>query len=187
MDFQSTQKTTEDVDNGNSKECRSFDLDLHCNTFKIRFWTAGLRGGACRRDRTRNTQLPNADTSDFFFWSDKKGGSSAPSEPPLATCLAWFTVTMRPGGDWASRCRRSENRSTSRGQAKNFRICLMTTKVVSSTKPLARSVKVQSLTLLTLSCQGITKTTTRSGSAVSPKKKKKKKVGSNKRSDAERI
>ena len=26
MDFQSTQKTTEDVDNGNSKECRSFDL-----------------------------------------------------------------------------------------------------------------------------------------------------------------
>ena len=86
---------------------------------------------------------------------------------------------------WASRCRRSENRSTSRGQAKNFRICLMTTKVVSSTKPQARSVKVQSLTLLTLSCQGITKTTTRSGSAVSPKKKKK--VESNKRSGAERI
>ena len=53
---------------------------------------------------------------------------------------------------WASRCRRSENRSTSRGQAKNFRICLMTTKVVSSTKPQARSVKVHSLTLLTLSC-----------------------------------
>ena len=51
----------------------------------------------------------------------------------------------------------------------------MTTKVVSSTKAQARSVKVQSLTLLTLSCQGITKTTTRSGSAVSPKKKKKKK------------
>ena len=24
----------------------------------------------------------------FFFWSEKKGGSSAPSEPPLATCLA---------------------------------------------------------------------------------------------------
>ena len=46
--------------------------------------------------------------------------------------------------------------------------------VVSSTKAQARSVKVQSLTLLTLSmsCQGITKTTTRSGSAVSPKKKK---------------
>ena len=34
-----------------------------------------------------NTQLPNADTIDFYFWSEKKGGSSAPSEPPLATCL----------------------------------------------------------------------------------------------------
>ena len=30
MTFQSTQKTTEDVDNGLSKECRSFDVDLHC-------------------------------------------------------------------------------------------------------------------------------------------------------------
>ena len=38
-----------------------------------------------------NTQLPNADTIDFFFWSEKKGGSSAPSEPPLATCLAGVT------------------------------------------------------------------------------------------------
>ena len=131
-------------------------------------------GAIAHGTRSCQTRTP----ATFFFWSDKKGGSSAPSEPPLATCLArpWFTVTMRPGGDWASRCRRSENRSTSRGQAKNFRICLMTTKVVSSTKPLARSVKVQSLTLLTLSCQGITKTTTRSGSAVSPKKKKKKKL-----------
>ena len=30
-------KPQRNVDNGNSKECRSFDLDLHCNTFKIRF------------------------------------------------------------------------------------------------------------------------------------------------------
>ena len=86
-------KTKWDVDNGHSKECRSFavDLHVHCNTFKIRFWVVykltQAYGDACRRDRTRNTQPPNADTIDFFFWSEKKGGSSAPSEPPLATCL----------------------------------------------------------------------------------------------------
>ena len=71
------------------KECRAFDVDLHCNTFKIRFRTVFSQayGGACRRDRTRKTQLPKADTDFFFFWPEKKGGSSAPSEPPLATCL----------------------------------------------------------------------------------------------------
>ena len=36
--FQSTQKTTEDVDNGHLKECRSFDVDLHCNTFFFIFF-----------------------------------------------------------------------------------------------------------------------------------------------------
>ena len=89
MPFQSTQKSTEDVENGHLKECRAFDVDLHCNTFKIRFRPVFSQayGGACRRDRTRKTQLPNADTIDFFFRSEKKGGSSAPSEPPLATCL----------------------------------------------------------------------------------------------------
>ena len=58
----------------------------------------------------------------------------------------------------------------------NFRSCVLCCvvhcgEVDRSTKAQARSVKVQSLTLL---CQGINKTTTRSGSAVSPKKKKKK-------------
>ena len=83
-------KTKWDVDNRHSKECRSFAVDLHCNTFKIRFWVVYTQanGDACRRDRTRNTQPPNADTIDFFFfWSEKKGVSSAPSELPLATCL----------------------------------------------------------------------------------------------------
>ena len=40
MPFQSTQETTEDVDNGHSKECRAFDVDLqrqHFQQFKIRF------------------------------------------------------------------------------------------------------------------------------------------------------
>ena len=41
-----------------------------------------------------NTQLPNADTI-HFFWSEKKGGSSAPSEPPFGyvpadTCRVFF-------------------------------------------------------------------------------------------------
>ena len=91
MDFQSTQKTTENVGNGNSKKCRSFDLDLciHCNTFKIRF------GPRIRRP-TRRCMQARSHTEHaaakrghqrVFFWSEKKGGSSAPSEPPLATCL----------------------------------------------------------------------------------------------------
>ena len=65
------------------------DLSGNLNTFKIRFRAVYTQayGGACRRNRTRNTQLPNANTIDIFFWSEKKGGSSAPSEPPLATCL----------------------------------------------------------------------------------------------------
>ena len=83
---------TEDVDNGHLKECREFDIlvDLHCNTFKIRFRAVYTQayGGACRRDRTRKTHGCQTRTpSTFFFWSEKKGGSSAPSEPPLATCL----------------------------------------------------------------------------------------------------
>ena len=53
-----------------------------------------IYGYACRRDRTQNTQLPNPDTIDFFFWSEKKGGSSAPSEPPLATCLKSLHISF---------------------------------------------------------------------------------------------
>ena len=34
MPFQSTQKSTEDVDNGHSKECRAFDVDLHRQHFQ---------------------------------------------------------------------------------------------------------------------------------------------------------
>ena len=79
----------EGVINGHSKECRSFDVDLHCNTFnfKIRFWAVytqaygGAGAIAPERAAAKRGHHP------FFFWSEKKGGSSAPSEPPLATCL----------------------------------------------------------------------------------------------------
>ena len=85
MPFQSTQKSTEDVDNGHLKECRAFDVDLHCNTFKIRFRPVFSQayGGACRRDRTRKTQLPNADTIDFFFLVREKGGFVRTLRTPL--------------------------------------------------------------------------------------------------------
>ena len=85
MAFQSTQKTSEDVDNRHSKDCRSFDLDQHCNTFKILFRAVHMQGngGACKRNRIRNTQLPNADTIDFFFWTEKKGGFVRTLRTPL--------------------------------------------------------------------------------------------------------
>ena len=87
MPFQSTQKSIEDVDNGHLKECRAFDVDLHCNTFKIniRFRTVFSQayGGACRRDRTRKTQLPNAETIDFFFLVREKGGFVRTLRTPL--------------------------------------------------------------------------------------------------------
>ena len=78
-------KTKWDVDNRHSKECRSFAVDLHCNTFKIRFWVVYTQanGDACRRDRTRNTQPPNADTIDFFFFGPRKRGVRPhPPNPP---------------------------------------------------------------------------------------------------------
>ena len=107
MPFQSTQKTTEDVDNGHSKECRSFDVllvvDLHCavcSTFKIRFRAVYTQayGGACRRDRTRNTQLPNADTIDFFFWSDKRGVRPHPPNPPWLRAWSYMVLSIEKNG-----------------------------------------------------------------------------------------
>ena len=81
---------TEDVDNGYLKECREFHVDLHCNTFKIRFRAVYTQayGGACRRDRTRKTHGCQTRTpSTFFFWSEKKGGFVRTLRTPLATCL----------------------------------------------------------------------------------------------------
>ena len=95
MSFQSTQNTTEDVDNGHLKEYRAFDVDLHCNTFKIRCRTVFSQayGGACRRDRTRKTQLPKADTIDFFLGPRKRGVRPHPPNPPwLRACQCLFCV-----------------------------------------------------------------------------------------------
>ena len=95
--FQSTQKTTEDVDDGHSKECRSFDVYLHCNTFKIRFWTVYTQAYGGRGAIAPEHAAAKRGHHRFFFWSKKKGGSSAPSEPPLATCLArLFSVFRTP-------------------------------------------------------------------------------------------
>ena len=73
-------------------------------------------------------------------------------------------------GHWASRCLRREN--TSHLQATNVnRFESHTQHLGRKWSPQARSVRVQSLTLSTLSCQGITKTTMQSGSAASHQKK----------------
>ena len=78
-------------------------LDLHCNTFKIRFWTAytqayaAVHAGAIAHG-TRSCQKRTPAT--FFFWSVKKGGSSAPSEPPWLR--AWELVPARLGAVYQS-------------------------------------------------------------------------------------
>ena len=91
--FQSTQKTTEDVGNGHSKECRSFDVDLHCNTFKIRFchfWTVYTQ--AC--GGTGAIAPEHAAAIDFFFGPRKRGVRSHPPNPPWLR--AWW---VQKGGN----------------------------------------------------------------------------------------
>ena len=82
------------------KECRSFDvcIDLYTATLSrfgsgpcIRRPTA-VHAGAIAPG-TRSCQTRTQSTL-FFFWSEKKGGSSAPSEPPLATCLVPLGWTL---------------------------------------------------------------------------------------------
>ena len=93
MTFQSTQKTTEDVVNGHSKECRSFDVDLHCYTFKIRFRAVYTQAPTAGHARSHPEHAAaKRGHHRLFFLSEKKGGSSAPSEPPLATCLSFHGV-----------------------------------------------------------------------------------------------
>ena len=90
MPFQSMQKTTGDVDNGHLKECRAFDVDLldvdlHCNTFKIRFRAVYTQayGGACRRDRTRKTHSCQTRTPSTFVFGQEKGGFVRTLRTPL--------------------------------------------------------------------------------------------------------
>ena len=79
--FQSTQKTTEDVDNGHLKECRLFDVDLHGNTFKIWFChfstVEGPYGG------TGAITPEPAAAIDFFFLVREKGGFVRTLRTPL--------------------------------------------------------------------------------------------------------
>ena len=72
---------TEDVDNGHLKECREFDVDLHCNTFKIRFravYTQAYGG-----DRTRKTHGCQTRTPSTFFFGPRKGGVRPHPPNPL--------------------------------------------------------------------------------------------------------
>ena len=82
--FQSTQKTTEDVDNGHSKECRSFDVDLHCNTFKIRFWTVYTQayGGAGAIAHEHAAAKRGHHRFYFLFGPRKRGVRPHPPNPP---------------------------------------------------------------------------------------------------------
>ena len=89
MTFQSTQKTTEDVDNGHSKECRSFDVDLHCYTFKIRFRAvytmvyASLRRCMQTRSHPEHAAAKRGHHRLFLFGPGKRGVRPHPPNPPL--------------------------------------------------------------------------------------------------------
>ena len=82
--FQSTQKTAEDVDSGHSKECRSFDVDLHCNTFIVSRFGSGPCTGAIAPEHAAAKRGHHW----FFFWSEKKGVRPHPPNPPwLRACV----------------------------------------------------------------------------------------------------
>ena len=93
MPFQSTQKTTEDVDNGHSKEGRLFDVDLHSNTFKIRFravYTQAYGGAYAHAGAiapgTRSCQTRTPST---FFFGPRKRGFVRTLRTPLGYVPGW--------------------------------------------------------------------------------------------------
>ena len=69
--------------NGHSKESRSFDVDLHCNTFKIRFWAVytqaydGAGAIAPEHAAAKRGHHP------FFFLVREKGGFVRTLRTPL--------------------------------------------------------------------------------------------------------
>ena len=101
MTLQSTQKTTEDVDNGHSKECRSFDvcIDLHCNTFKIRFGpcihvrrpTTVHEGAMAPGTRSCQTRTPST-----FFFGPRKRGFVRTLRTPLGYVPAFHKKSKSP-------------------------------------------------------------------------------------------
>ena len=76
--------------NGHSKECRSFDVDLHCNTFKIRFWavyTQAFGGAGAIAPEHAAAKLGH---HPFFFVREKGGGGGVRPHPPNPPWLrAW--------------------------------------------------------------------------------------------------
>ena len=63
---------------------RSFDVDLHCNTFKIRFRAAGLRRCMQARSHPEHAAAKRGHHRFlFFFWSEKKGGFVRTLRTPL--------------------------------------------------------------------------------------------------------
>ena len=94
--FQSTQKTT---DKWTFEGMPIFDVDLHCNTFKIRFWAVDTQayGGAGaiapEHAAAKRGQHP------FFFLVQKKGVRPHPPNPPWlrACCSSNFVKNgLRP-------------------------------------------------------------------------------------------
>ena len=89
MPFQSTQKTTEDVDNGHSKECRSFNVVLHWNTFKIRRPTA-VHAGVIAHEHAAAKRGHR-----LFFLVREKGGFVRTPRTPLGyvpgNCFSFFS------------------------------------------------------------------------------------------------
>ena len=64
-----------------------FDVDQHCNTFKFRFWAVYTQANGGTGAIAPEYAAAKRGHHRFFFLVREKGGSSAPSEPPLATCL----------------------------------------------------------------------------------------------------
>ena len=77
--------------------CWSFDVDRHCNTFKNQFWTVYTQayGGAGAIAPEHAAAIRGHHR--FFFWSEKKGCSSAPSEPPWLR--AWRYNFLQPSAN----------------------------------------------------------------------------------------
>ena len=78
--FQSTQKTTEDVDNGHSKECRSFDVDLH---FQDSVLGHDTQANGCAGAIAPEHAAAKRGHHRFFFLVREKGGFVRTLRTPL--------------------------------------------------------------------------------------------------------
>ena len=79
-----------------------FDVDLHCNTFKFRFWavyTQAYGGTGAIAPEYAAAKL-NADTIDFFFVGPRKRGVRPhPPNPPWLRAWKVTMMTTFLGGD----------------------------------------------------------------------------------------